>query len=451
MTESTEKYKVTQNACKLCTPLGACLAFRGVEGCIPFLHGSQGCATYIRRYMISHFKEPMDIASSSFSETTAIFGGKNNLLTGIRNVVQQYKPEAIGIATTCLSETIGDDVGLFLNELKKEINYDNLPTLIPVSTPSYQGTHAEGYLSAVRSIVAELAENGPAHKALNIIPNMVSPADIRYLKEILEDFNIPYILLPDYSETMDGPNWHEYHKIPRGGTPLAKIRKMGHATATIEFTATGDFSKTAGNLLSEKFGVANYTTGYPIGVVQTDFFMNLLSEIFQTPIPEKHRLERGRLLDAYVDAHKYLFDKKAILYGEQDLVVGMAAFLAETGIIPVLCASGAKTGRMKKKIEIMAPKIANQITVLEGVDFHDIEDLARELKPDLLIGNSKAYKISRNLKIPLVRIGFPIHDRFGGARLLHLGYRGTQQMFDKIVNAVIETNQDSSPVGYSYM
>ena len=33
----------------LCTPLGACLVYRGVEGCIPFLHGSQGCATYIRR------------------------------------------------------------------------------------------------------------------------------------------------------------------------------------------------------------------------------------------------------------------------------------------------------------------------------------------------------------------------------------------------------------------
>ena len=69
----------SKNACKLCAPLGACLVFRGVEGAIPFLHGSQGCATYIRRYMISHFKEPLDIASSSFGEITAIFGGRANL------------------------------------------------------------------------------------------------------------------------------------------------------------------------------------------------------------------------------------------------------------------------------------------------------------------------------------------------------------------------------------
>ncbi len=64
--------RATRNACKLCTPLGACLAFAGVEGARTILHGSQGCATYIRRYMISHFKEPIDIASSNFGETSAI-------------------------------------------------------------------------------------------------------------------------------------------------------------------------------------------------------------------------------------------------------------------------------------------------------------------------------------------------------------------------------------------
>ena len=30
----SKNFTSTRNACKLCTPLGACLAFRGVEGCI---------------------------------------------------------------------------------------------------------------------------------------------------------------------------------------------------------------------------------------------------------------------------------------------------------------------------------------------------------------------------------------------------------------------------------
>ena len=73
-----EPFAATRNACKLCAPLGACLALRGVAGAVPFLHGSQGCATYIRRYLISHFREPVDIAVSvvaSLKPETAISTG----------------------------------------------------------------------------------------------------------------------------------------------------------------------------------------------------------------------------------------------------------------------------------------------------------------------------------------------------------------------------------------
>src|ERR1035438_2412566 len=85
-----DPFVATRNACKLCSPLGACLALRGVAGAVPFLHGSQGCATYIRRYLISHFREPMDIAVSGFSEATTVFGGGDNLRTGLHNVARQY-------------------------------------------------------------------------------------------------------------------------------------------------------------------------------------------------------------------------------------------------------------------------------------------------------------------------------------------------------------------------
>ena len=88
----------TTNACKLCTPLGATLAFKGVEGAIPFLHGSQGCATYMRRYIISHFREPMDIASSALGEKNAIYGGGPNLKKGLLNAMQKYGAKVIGVA-----------------------------------------------------------------------------------------------------------------------------------------------------------------------------------------------------------------------------------------------------------------------------------------------------------------------------------------------------------------
>jgi nitrogenase molybdenum-iron protein NifN len=73
------------------------------------------------------------------------------------------------------------------------------------------------------------------------------------------------------------------------------------------------------------------------------------------------------------------------------------------------------------------------------------------LKPDFFIGSSKGYSVSRKLNVPLIRVGFPIHDRIGGQRVLHLGYRGAQELFDRIVNALLEVKQEKSPIGYSYL
>jgi nitrogenase molybdenum-iron protein NifN len=79
------------------------------------------------------------------------------------------------------------------------------------------------------------------------------------------------------------------------------------------------------------------------------------------------------------------------------------------------------------------------------------ETALKDLKPDFLIGSSKGAKLARELQVPLIRVGFPIHDRVGGQRILHLGYRGAQQLFDLVVNTLLEVKQDSSSIGYSYL
>jgi hypothetical protein len=74
--------------------------------------------------------------------------------------------------------------------------------------------------------------------------------------------------------------------------------------------------------------------------------------------------------------------------------------------------------------------------------------MAEQLELDLVVGHSKGYPLAKKLNIPLIRVGFPIHDRVGGQRILHLGYAGAQQLFDTVANAMIEKKQDDSPVGY---
>jgi len=435
MTDS-KKYVSTRNSCKLCAPLGASLVFKGIEGCVPLIHGSQGCATYIRRYMISHYKEPVDIASSNFSEATTVYGGSKNFITGIENIIRQYKPKAIGIASTCLSETIGEDIPGHIRNYKElhEAEAEALPTFIHTSTPSYCGSHADGFYNTVLATVKTLAKHEVTDDKITILPGMVTPADIRYLKEILESFGLNYVLFPDYSDTLDNEYTSEYQLIPTGGTTLAELKSIGDSKAVIEFGSAfnkgvhrskdNGFLQTAGEWLESNFYIKNNQMPLPIGIEASDRFMNALITISGKDMPLKYRKQRGRLVDAYVDAHKYVFGKKALLYGEEDLVTALADWLREIGVEPFW---------------------------IKDADFETLREEAEKFKPDFLLGNSKGYYIARERKIPLVRLGFPIHDRFGAARMHQIGYEGTQELFDLVVNALIEFKQENSPIGYKYL
>jgi nitrogenase molybdenum-iron protein NifN len=453
MSKNPPKYLSTTNACKLCAPLGAALAFKGVEGAVPFLHGSQGCATYMRRYIISHFNEPIDIASSALGEKNAIFGGGPNLKLGLTNVIKKYHPALIGIATTCLTETIGDDVARFLAEYVREVNDPNLlPRLVRVSTPSYSGTHMDGFHAAVTSVLDTLAEAGPANDRVTLLPGLVSPADLRHIKEIMAAFSLPAVVLPDYAETLDGPALSRYEKIPAGGTPLAEIKAAGAGRAVLEFGRTLAGFPSGGELLARRFKLARHSLGLPIGIRETDALFAVLESLSGQETPVPLAAERGRLIDSLVDGHKYLFGKKAVVFGEEDLVVGLTSFLTEIGIRPVLCASGGRSGHLESAVnEVCRDLLPEMPVVRDGTDFFEIGEEAEDLAPDLIIGNSKGYPLARKLDIPMIRLGFPIHDRLGGQRILHLGYRGAQRLFDEIVNTIIDRKQSRSMVGYSYM
>lgn len=472
MTELTHSpaasFTSARNACKLCAPLGACVVLRGIEGCIPLIHGSQGCSTYIRRYTISHFREPMDIASSNFVEAAAIFGGRDNLFTALDNVSRSYRPQAVGVTSTCLSETMGENVPLYLKQYEAERalgrrnNGGCNPAVFYASTPSYRGTHMDGFHEAVWGAVTALAgtddlSGGPEPAAgegggrVNLIAGLVSAADLRELRSMLESLSVPYTLLPDYSESLDGPVWETYQKLPAGGTGLADIRRMDRAAGTLYLgTPPG---KDAGAWLAETKGVPLFRRELPIGIENCDAFFEALESISGREMGEPLVKERGRLIDAYIDGHKYVNGKRAVIYGEADFVCALASFLDEIGVVPVIAATGADDPghAFERRIGAVLKNCREKVEILADGDFASILERALELKPDFVMGNSKGLYLSRGLHIPLVRCGFPIHDRIGGHRILHLGYRGALNLFDLICNALMEAAQNRHDKGYTYL
>jgi len=211
----------TTNACKLCAPLGACLAFRGIEGALPFLHGSQGCATYIRRYLISHFREPMDVAASNFNETSAIFGGTQDFVTGLRNVGLQYHPRLIGVATTCLSETIGEDMGLLMHEYRKIA----APCDPLVCMPRRRATAAR---TPTASLDGQGDRRATRRRQRARRPHQRLSGSRLARRSALRQRGLCRLrarltLVPDISDPLDGPILDHYEKIPAGGTPIDRV------------------------------------------------------------------------------------------------------------------------------------------------------------------------------------------------------------------------------------
>ncbi|MDP4178996.1 MAG: nitrogenase cofactor biosynthesis protein NifB, partial [Bacillota bacterium] len=426
------------NPCKMCMPMGGVMAFKGIEKSMVILHGSQGCSTYIRRHMATHYNEPIDIASSSLTENGTVYGGADNLKKGLKNVIKLYSPKVIGVMTTCLAETIGEDLNRIVTEFCSENNKKSLPKIITVPSPGYSGTQAEGYYRALRNIVEQMAEDITPYAKINIICANLNPGDIRNIKNILNKFDAQYIMLPDVSNTLDSPHLKEYKKIPEGGTKLEDIAKMPGAIATIEMSLTVDDDYSPGMYLQQVFGVPLYRCAVPIGFKATEDFVSLISQITGKEIPQDLIYEKGRYIDAVIDSHKYNGEGRAVIYGEPELVNSITSLCLENGIKPVLIATGSKNTKMAKLINSNKYKTDDDIMILNDTDFETIEKYAKELKANIMIGNSDGRRISEKLDIPLVRIGFPIHDRMGAQRRIFTGYYGSLELLDNITNTLLE-------------
>lgn len=437
---------VDVNPCKMCMPMGGVMAFKGIENSMVILHGSQGCSTYIRRHMATHYNEPVDIASSALTEQGTVYGGTKNLKKGLKNMMKMYEPTTIGVLTTCLAETIGEDTKRIVDEFyEEEKGNKKLKKLkiVTAPTPGYGATQAEGYYVVLRKIVEQICEKSEKTGKLNIICANLNPGDVRNIKRILDDFRIGYTILPDVSNTLDSPHNEKYRRIPKGGTKVEDIKNMPGATATIEMGCTISDANSPGVYLRDKFGVPLYKCKIPIGLRNTNEFIQLISKLTGFSIPEEYMVQRGRYLDAMIDNHKYTGEARVLLYGEPELVYSVSRLCLENGILIKMIGMGSKNSKAKDMLKEELKVQKEDSIVLDDTDFGTMEDYVKRLSINLFIGNSDSRRMAKKLGIKIIRIGFPIHDRVGGQRQVTTSYNGSAFLIDSVANAMLEHTQNT--------
>ena len=434
---TTAEKPVVVNPLKQSQPLGAALAFLGLKGTIPLMHGSQGCTAFAKVVLVRHFREAIPLSTTAMTEVSTILGGEENIEQAVLTLVEKSKPEIIGLFTTGLTETRGDDMDRFLKEIReRHPELDNLP-IVFVSTPDFKGALQDGFAAAVESIVRQIPQKSDKRDAcatqITILPSSAfTPGDVQEIKEIVTAFGLKPIFVPDLSASLDGHLEDSYSPLAASGTTVTELRSIGSSVFTL---ALGESMRSSAQNLEKQFGIPYEVFGELTGLEAVDRFLQALADLSGISVPEKYRRQRRQLQDAMLDTHFYFGCKRVSLALEPDLLWSTVYFLQSMGV-QIHAAVTTTRSPLLEKLPVKSVTIG---------DLEDFEQLA--VGSDLLIANSHAVAIAKRLKIPLYRQGIPIYDRLGNGQFTKVGYRGTMQLLFDIGNLFLEM-EESLVIGH---
>lgn len=416
------------NPLKSSQPLGAAFAFLGIGGSVPLFHGSQGCTSFALVLFVRHFKETIPLQTTAMDEVSTILGGADNLEEAILNLKQRTKPSFIGVCTTALVETRGEDFAGDLALIKQRRAADLEGTeVVLVSTPDFDGALEEGWSKAVTATIEALVpatKQAPAlARRVNILAGShLTVADIELLRETVEAFGLDPVVMPDISGALDGTIPDRWIPTTYGGTPVAAIREMGRSAFTI---AIGEHMRKPARTLADRSGVPFMVFETLSALKPVDRLMTLLAEISGRPVPARIRRRRNQLTDAMLDGHFHFAGRRVAIAAEPDLLFALSAFFAGLGAETVAAVTTTGASPILEKVQ------AGAVTV---GDLGDFEELSRRAGAELLVSHSHGRQAADRLHAPLMRVGFPIFDRLGSQHRRTILYEGTRDLIFEVAN-----------------
>ena len=422
----------TTNPLKQSPALGGAMAFLGIERSLPLLHGSQGCTAFALVLMVRHFREAIPLQTTAMSEISTILGGADNVEAAIGNIYDRAQPRLIGICSTALTETRGEDMAADLRTIReRHPEWRDVLDVVFASTPDYGGSLEEGWGKVVTAVIEALVPQGEVPRALRrvnlLVGSHLTPGDVEELADFVHGMGLDAVVLPDLSGSLDGHVPDRHITTSLGGTRLDAIAGMGSAVLTL---AVGAQMEGAAEALQRRTGVPYRMFDHVTGLAATDAFASALIEAGGEPSPRLKR-ERSRLLDAMLDGHFAFSGKRCAIAAEPDLLLALSEFIA---------AMGASVGAAITPVA--APHLSRVPTA--SVVIGDIDDLEQGATGcHLVLSNSHAREAASRLGMPLFRVGFPVFDRLGGPQRVSVGYRGTRRLIFDLANLFLEQAGDT--------
>lgn len=395
------------NPFKLSQPMGATLAFLGVDKCMPLMHGGQGCASLTKVFFTRHFCEPIAIQTSAVTDAIAVLdGGDFSIVESVKNITKKVTPSLIGLHTTGLPETKGDDIC----GIGRQIEFP----MVHVNTPDYEGGLESGWAKTCKAIIEQLVEPSECvdDNKVVLLPHVsLQPVEVEKIKEFIEGFGFHVNALPDLSTSLDGHLGEKQAVLSSGGISVDEIRSIGDAGLVL---TVGDSMQSCASALQEKNAeMRHYHFAHLHGLEATDALAELLlAEKGFTGPPLAVARWRQRLQDAMLDSHFSLGQTRFLVVAEPDQLAGVCKSLNEAGGRVTIAVSTVDSSQLEK---VKADK------VIVG-DLEDAEAMAD--KYDVIIGNYHCEALANRLHKGLVLRGFPNWEQVGNALKNDVLYEG---------------------------
>ncbi|WP_141432874.1 nitrogenase iron-molybdenum cofactor biosynthesis protein NifN [Bacillus sp. 03113] len=434
--------KLAINPLKVSQPLGGVLALQGLFRTMPIVHGSQGCAAFIKALMTQHFREPISLQTTALQEMNIIFGAEQSMVEALDIVIEKHTPSIIAVLSTALTETAGDDLNGNIKNYKKDRCQDDC-FIFPVTLPDFEGSLESGYRLTVEALVKELIHSSKAQLPMKKVKNQVNllpsahltPGDVMELKRIISSFGLEVITAPDLSTSLGGALAKGFSPITRGGATFDQLQRLLSSEMTIAVGASMEgAAKALGQFAEIPYKMFNSLSG----LKANDEFFSFLQHLSGKPVPQTYRWERDNLLDCMLDAHFYFSGKKIVAALEPDHLYSIIELCKEMG------------GKMAGLVTTFSTPLLSEIEeeIIIG-DLDDLEKMAADA--DLWISNSHGEQGSSRMKIPFLPMGFPIFHQIGSSLATSIGYRGTTELIIKMSNLLIEESgkiHDESRICY---
>lgn len=361
-----------------CPLMGAAMAVRGIKDSMMIIIGTDECS-YYTKHMTLHSEEygglEGRVVSVVLDSHDVTFGCVKKVEKAFRELMEDYKPSAVFLVTTCVVEIIGDDFDAVADALTKEYS-------VPVMAVHTEHFKCENHMPGIeRTITAclPLMEKLPCDGSVNLLGQRMGNFDQTELSRVLKNAGV-----------------HIGVQLPCGCT-VQDIRRAAAAKVNI---VVHEIALPLARKMKVKFGIPYVFFDKFVDPERIAACYQYLFEALELPLPEEVCALRAKAKAAAENSREKL-SGVTFIYGNTPFrCFEYSRFMTSLGMIPQILQTAAI--QQEDREDIAAILALSDPYITKTANIAPLQYIYDELHPMLYLGHEYANRL-RSKGIAIVR------------------------------------------------